>query len=123
MHRETREIPVYALTVAKNGPKLKEGGLPPSGVFQGVNPDGHQLHFVDQGNIQRLADDLSGNPMLHRIVVDRTGLRGQYVFLLGWDSDDDFLDAIQEQLGLKLESAKASVEVLVVDHAEKPPGN
>jgi uncharacterized protein (TIGR03435 family) len=48
---------------------------------------------------------------------------GQYVFFLGWDTDDDFLDAMQEQWGLKLESAKASVEVLVVDRAEKPSGN
>lgn len=123
LHRETREMPVYTLTVAKGGLKLKEGGLVPSGVFQGGNPDGHPLHLVTQGNIQVFADLLSGNPNIHRPVVDKTGLRGQYVFLLGWDSDDDFLDAIQEQFGLKLESARALVEILVVDHAEKPSGN
>jgi uncharacterized protein (TIGR03435 family) len=123
LHRETREMPIYALTIAKSGPKLKEGGPRPSAIFQGVNPDGHLLHFIDQGEIQRLVNDLSGNPTIHRIVVDKTGLRGEYIFFLGWDSDDDFLDAMQEQWGLKLESAKASVEVLVIDRVEKPSGN
>jgi uncharacterized protein (TIGR03435 family) len=123
LHRETREMPVYALIVAKNGPKLKEGGLQHPGVFQRGDPDGHRLHLISQGNLQRLADILSAHESIHRLVVDKTGLRGQYFFFLAWDSDDDFLDAMQEQFGLKLESAKASVEVLVVDHAEKPSTN
>jgi uncharacterized protein (TIGR03435 family) len=75
---------------------------------------------------------------LGRTVIDRTGLTGKYDFVLKWtpdtayhvESDNDgppdgpsLFTAVQEQLGLRLESAKAPVEFLVIDHVEKPDAN
>ena len=75
---------------------------------------------------------------LDRTVIDKTGLTGVYDLKLKWTPDrllnqtaddgaidhpPDLLTALQEQLGLKLESAKGPVETLVVDHAEKPTAN
>jgi uncharacterized protein (TIGR03435 family) len=82
---------------------------------------------------------------LGRIVVDKTGLTGKYDFTLQWTPDEtqgppsgppgigstpppessgpSIFTAIQEQLGLKLESQKGPVEILVIDHAEKPSAN
>jgi uncharacterized protein (TIGR03435 family) len=120
VHRETRVMPVYALTVGKNGPKFhewKEGSPMPD-----FGSDGHENSFRDRGNMQRLIDTLS-NGAAGRPVLDKTGLQGVYVFSFGWDADGDFLSAMQEQLGLKLESQKAPVDSLVVDHLEKPSAN
>ena len=78
--------------------------------------------------------------VLDRPVVDQTGLNGRFDFLLKWEPDDSQFDghppisqagsplpslftAVQEQLGLKLDAVKISVDVLVVDRAEKPPAN
>jgi uncharacterized protein (TIGR03435 family) len=68
-----------------------------------------------------------------RRVIDQTGLTGPYTFSLKWTPDDrpatgdtsapSLVTAIQEQLGLKLESTKGPVEILVIDHAEKPTEN
>jgi uncharacterized protein (TIGR03435 family) len=70
---------------------------------------------------------------LGRSVVDKTGLTGEYDFTLSWTPEDressgdpsvsPIPAAIQQQLGLKLESGKAPVEIIVIDHAEKPSVN
>jgi uncharacterized protein (TIGR03435 family) len=79
----------------------------------------------------QVTDVLTGVLMsTDRPVLDQTALRGAYDFKLEWapDGSDDYagpslFTAIQEQLGLKLESTKAAVEILVIDHAEKPDSN
>jgi uncharacterized protein (TIGR03435 family) len=118
VHRETREMPVYALMVGKNGTKLrewKEGDPIPQ--FHGSN------NFRDQGTMQHFADFLCNGPGVDRPVLDKTGLKGVYSFYAEWDDDQDFLHAMQEQFGLKLESQKGPVDVLTIDHIEKPSSN
>lgn len=158
VHRETKELPVYALLIAKNGPKLQEakpGDTYPSGI---KNPDGSLggpgeiAGGVFDGwitaqavSVASLAEDLT--QMLGHPVTDKTGLTGVYDFKLRFAADDRLLppggaapserpalpsgdsnepslfDAIQEQLGLKLESGKSPVEIIVIDHVERPSGN
>jgi uncharacterized protein (TIGR03435 family) len=73
--------------------------------------------------MRSFANFLSSSPLIHHLVVDQTGLQGEYRFLFGWNTDDDFLDSMQDQLGLRLKSAKTPVEILVVDHGEKASEN
>jgi uncharacterized protein (TIGR03435 family) len=117
-HHETRDMPVYALTVGKNGSKLhewKDGDSMPE--FGGAN------NFRDRGTMQHFVDFLSNNPGVGRPVLDRTGLKGVYVFYVEWGADEDFVPSMQEQLGLKLESQKGPVDVLTIDGIEKPTLN
>jgi uncharacterized protein (TIGR03435 family) len=137
VHRETRMLPVYALVVARNGPKIKEaypgetypdGFKAPDGVARpgtfSMSPG--QLIFQALP-ISRLAEMLS-RPLDTR-VVDKTSLAGKYDFTLRWAPDENpasgpsIFTAIQEQLGLRLESAKLPVECLVIDHVERPSPN
>lgn len=185
-HHETRELPMYALVVAKGGPRLTEskpgedvpapdghaaapglgipppppppgdGGLEPGpggqpkpgnrpivGEGMRMSPGNIQSHG---GSIDFLAHALSG--MLGRTVVDKTGLTGKYDFSLNWTPDEGMRNvlggpqggppngepppdaggptlftAVQEQLGLKLESQKATVDVIVIDHVDQPSEN
>jgi len=120
VHRETKEMPVYAMTVGKNGPQLpdwKEGQAEPSRASRA----GRIL--VDRGNTQHFADTLNNSSMIDRLVLDRTGLQGTYYFRVEWNGNDDFMTAIQEQLGLRFEPQKAPMEFLVIDHIEKPGAN
>jgi bla regulator protein blaR1 len=137
MHFETRELPVYALVVAKGGPKLtaaKEGEA--HRFFNVDNPQGGEM----TANAVTL-DQFSHSPLLRtggRLVVDQTGLKGAYNFTLKWrseqsvaasagqeDKDDapSLFTALQEQLGLRLVPSKAPVEVIVIDHIERPSEN
>jgi uncharacterized protein (TIGR03435 family) len=121
VHRETKEMPVYALVVAKNGPEFhewKEGDRMPE-----FGSGGHPNNFRDRGTIQRLADVLSSGPDVGRPVLDKTGLKGVCVFYVEWDEDEDFLPAMQQQLGLKLQPQRGPVDNLVIDHIEKPDAN
>jgi uncharacterized protein (TIGR03435 family) len=141
-HRDKRELPVYAITVAKDGPKLTvstgdPNGLP--GVFFGAlgKLSARNARILDFARTMQ-------NTALDRPVLDQTGLSGRYDFMLNWVPDEfqfadvrgpggppipenkdggDLFSAIQEQLGLKLESTKAPAEVIVIDHAEKPSAN
>jgi bla regulator protein BlaR1 len=155
LHRETRELPVYALVIAKDGPKFHEarpGDTYPNGMMgPGGRPAGPGLAEPERGklvgqavSLSYLAEVLSGEN-LGRTVLNRTGLAGDYDFTLQWTPDQDraptsghqstdnasssestwpsIFTAIQEQLGLKLESQKGPIEVLVIDHAEKPLEN
>jgi len=128
VHRETKERPIYALVVAKGGFKLKES--PASEVnnpMSGWNPGRIE---VRGGSIGNLAFGLSD--VLGRVVVDKTGITGKFHITLEWAPDElqgtpdagpSVFTAIQEQLGLKLESTKGPVEILVVDHVEMPSEN
>jgi len=164
IHRETREIPVYDLVVAKGGPKLKpfqEGScIPPPAIdlTKGIQPwpalppgkrycmtgggaRGPNFSMQAQGmSLDEFANFLSSGP---RPVVNKTGIKGVFEFTLEFGLDDDgrqrlteitgndpgeptappVFTAIQEQLGLKLESAKGKGEFLVIDHVERPDEN
>ena len=130
-HREMREVPVYALVPAKGGIKLtvtKDEGPPRgTGGINGSVPMGRlfgnnvsMAHFV-----QILAEQ-----QLDRPVVDRTNFTDAFDFKLDYAALDQpgavgpsIFTAVQEQLGLRLEPVKASVEVMVIDHVEKPSEN
>jgi uncharacterized protein (TIGR03435 family) len=156
LHRETRQLPIFELTVVKNGLKLppaREANCAPASVdsppkppepgkprlfpcgFARYGPKG--LNWTLDGEsiaMARLAENLSRTGQ-GRSVIDKTGLAGSYEVHLKWVADplapdtatDDqsgpsLFTALRE-LGLRLESAKGPVEVLVIDHAEKPSEN
>lgn len=147
VHWEAREMPIYALRVAKNGPKLHESAPDPDAPGRakgmgGLVKRGSPHLIVEGGTLSALALNLSR--ATGRTVIDKTGLTGRYDYHLDWtretslnplpgaagfstpppDSDaPSIFTAVQEQLGLKLDSQKGPVEVLVVDHAEKPSRN
>jgi uncharacterized protein (TIGR03435 family) len=138
-HRETRELPVYALVQGKGGPKFKQPGDsgPPS-----IRLKGQGVISFQNWTMENLADWLTRMPGMVP-VVDRTGLAGSFSFegnLLGVDSSagiDETKKAMMEggalgtlrstlpdQLGLKLESQKAQLEMIVIDNADRvPTGN
>lgn len=182
LHRETKELPIYALAVSGKGPRLKpstaeemssppplppppgKGGLkigsdgcpetPPmpagrTGNFMIMTPTGACMISNGQ-TLEGLATQLSNQ--FDRPVIDQTGLKGKYDFKLRYDpsstpggrggpmmgammkdggppdhmaSDEDqppsIFNALQEQLGLKLEAKRGSVELLVIEHVEKTP--
>ena len=142
-HRETRELPVYALSVAKGGPKLKEFVFDPAVPASARRGGGVQMSMgmiaAHECTIPYFLSMLSRQ--LGRTVIDRTGLTGNYDFTLRWSPDNgattssnepagtqadalpSIFSAVQEQLGLKLESTKAPADVLVVDHLERPSQN
>jgi uncharacterized protein (TIGR03435 family) len=126
-------MPVYALTVAKGGPKLKastekEGGNPLVPAHAGGS-ESEGGHLVFRGESMReFAWALSRTAATgDRVVVDQTGLSGGYDFDLryvreGADGPSVF-EAVWEQLGLRLESKKAAVEMVVIEHVERPTEN
>jgi uncharacterized protein (TIGR03435 family) len=133
-HLETREMPVYALVVGKNGPKFKKSAPDaPGGGLMGVN--GHnQTIAVPREPMEYLAQNIADSFFVDRPVVDRTGLTGTYdikmeatpEFRIRRDPQPDDLSvftAVQEQLGLKLEPTNAGVPVMIVDHIENPSDN
>jgi uncharacterized protein (TIGR03435 family) len=128
-HRERREMRAYALTVSKKGLRMREArDANDTAVVNGAvfwSASGSRAEGV---TMARFATGLSGLSAIGAPVVDRTGLKGTYAFSLNFTvREDDGLPAIstalQEQLGLKLELIKAPIEVLVVDHIEKPTAN
>jgi uncharacterized protein (TIGR03435 family) len=135
VHSETRTMPVYALVVGKNGPKLKQGTTG-TAMSIGVRSEGRRTQMTfTSASMGQLAAQLTHVPEVGRAVLDQTGLTGVYDFQLNLTvpargSPDADLDAtsvftvIQDQLGLKLESRTAPIAILVVDHAERvPTGN
>jgi len=130
-HREPREASVFALTVAKNGHKLTPADPSkcrnPTGSC-GFNGSPTQIDGTSVSTAQ-LATRLSRS--IGVMVVDKTGLDALFDITLQWTVEDQFTGrgasasptifaAIQEQLGLRLESTKGPVDVLVVDSVEKP---
>jgi uncharacterized protein (TIGR03435 family) len=144
-HHETRELPIYQLTIGKKGSKLKESAPddPASATprRKGMMFGRGKVTAID-GPLSMFIPPLSRQ--LGRIIVDKTGLTGNYDFTLEWtpegaappaagglasgaappdQSGPDIFTAIQEQLGLKLEPTKGPVDVIVIDHIEKPSAN
>ncbi len=159
LRHETKQLPVYALVVAQNGPKFQEakpGDTYPNGIkgfdgraqgagsFRAVNGhltlQGYPISFLSLLLSERLG----------RTVLDQTGLKGKYDIALKWTPDQppaamgqvavganpgadssappessgpSIFTAIKEQLGLKLESTKGPVDVIVIDHIERPSEN
>ena len=157
IHRETRELPIYALVVAKKGPKLKEakpGDTYPNGL---KGPDGlPHAGIMSWGRGRVAAQGVSMaslvrplSRVLGRTVLDKTGLTGKYDFTLEWEPDDSapisrsaagsqsgndndtppdtegssLFTALQEQLGLKIQSQKGPITVIAIDHVEEPSPN
>jgi uncharacterized protein (TIGR03435 family) len=135
VHTETRTLPVYELVVAKGGPKFHEAAAS-NGAADGSKTPGMWIHNNELTAtaipLTSLAAMLARQ--LHRTVLDKTGLSAKYDLDLKWapeegqDSSPDssspsIFTALQEQLGLKLQSSKGSVETLVVDHVEIPSEN
>jgi uncharacterized protein (TIGR03435 family) len=144
-HHEQRELSVFAITVAKGGPKMH--------LTAAVSPDaGSPFFFRNIGDltvgnmtIANFAKWFQGS-VTDRPVVDQTGLTDRYDFTLKWTADDSQFaqfrsagavirqsddpnappalnDAMQQQLGLKIEPVKAMDDVIVIDHAEHPSAN
>jgi uncharacterized protein (TIGR03435 family) len=144
-HHEKRELPVYAISVAAGGPKMTKTTSAPS--------DPPAFFFRALGDLtvrnQNMTDfaQWMQNGVMDRPVVDQTGLTDRYDFQLKWTPDDSqfaafrgvgtgptpptdsanappaLYTAITEQIGLKMGPAKVPVDVIVIDHAEKPSAN
>jgi uncharacterized protein (TIGR03435 family) len=125
-HRETKDLPGYALVLAKSGLKAK-----PSQPDAESNSSSSRIAIDAQAcNMRQLAQKLS--EAIHLPVADQTGVQGAFDFKLRWTPEDQTATAVDgpsifaaltEQLGLKLEPRKLPVQVLVVDHAEKASEN
>jgi uncharacterized protein (TIGR03435 family) len=159
IHRETKEMTIYALVVAKSGSKLheSEGECPPRPPGPPPPPPAGKTPPPFCGGMFMFRNQMAGNKVpleqlvmslsrtLGRTVIDKTGLTGKYDVKLEWTPDQSqaqfgpgaaeppaptpdnsgpsIYTALQEQLGLKLESQKGPVEVLVIDHVEPPDAN
>jgi len=136
VHREMREISVYALVIGRHGFKLKDAA--PDGETTGhLRVVGRNYEIIQpKATVDDIAQWIMNAALLDRPVVNHTELTGTYEFRLNYTpdlktnrdsetapSDVSIFTAIEEQLGLKLEAAKASMEVLIIDRAEKPSEN
>jgi uncharacterized protein (TIGR03435 family) len=135
MHSETKERPVYVLSVDKGGLKMTPHEIAGADDFS-IAESGFRkwtAKFVPMDYLAWLLSFYVGRP-----IIDRTGLKGSYDFTLSWTpdlsaglpegasadtSDPGIFEALQKQLGLRLEAQKGPVEILVIDHAEKPGDN
>jgi uncharacterized protein (TIGR03435 family) len=132
LHREKKELAYYALVVAKGGPKMREASDGPANAPPPGAPP------ANQGQLRILSNSMPMSTVatllsryMRAFVVDQTGLKGPFAVKLVWTPDDrpvadddrgpSVFTAVGEQLGLRLESRKGPMEVLVVDHAEKAP--
>jgi uncharacterized protein (TIGR03435 family) len=142
-HHENRRLPVYVLVQAKNGSKMKPSTKVGEDKLGGT--DGPPGNWKGNGvTMAELASDLSSLPEIGgRIVTDETGLKGRFDFTLKWPPDStmgappsapdsgaqsdssspSLLTALREQLGLKLETKKEPVDVIVIDSSELPTPN
>lgn len=145
VHFETREMSVYALIVAKGGPKMTPTEMSPANTAETLKPRSLRMFGPADAagagtTTDMLAELLERQPELGsgngRTVVDKTNLPGLYDWKLHWtpwhdpsgeapldSSGPSLFTALQEQLGLKLEPTKAQVEVVVIDHIERPSPN
>jgi uncharacterized protein (TIGR03435 family) len=143
VHRETSEKSGYALVVANKGPKLPKAEGDQSILFSRT-PTGDTTLNATSISMAQFARALSSN--LNAVVVDQTGLEGSFNASLQWTPDSSLrpligkngeplppppadsagpsiFSALQEKLGLKLESKKVPMEIIVIEHADHPTGN
>jgi uncharacterized protein (TIGR03435 family) len=130
IHRDTKEMPIYALTLAKGGLKMQsspDDGRNETSINMSRSDDAKSSVTGKRVPLESLARFLSNQ--VSRTVVDQTALTGKYDFRLLFSPDlgdatgPSIFTAVQEQLGLKLDSTKGPVEVLVIDSAQKPTEN
>lgn len=147
VHHETATLPVFDLTIAKNGPKLQPAGSAPIGeiVADGADKDGfpvlrnpgiatsYRMGGVRQMTVRQQTMESFARSLREsgRNVIDKTGLTDKYDFNLQYDADVpgapanepslSLFDALQQQLGLKLVDSKATFDLIVIDHVEKIP--
>jgi uncharacterized protein (TIGR03435 family) len=132
IHRETKELPVYALLIGKNGPKLKASATDADCAVHVSAVTGGQSYSLSNCTIDVLVD-LLGNGLVDRPVIDKTQLTEKYDFRLA--AMPDFMSrnrsdpaelspftALQD-LGLRLQAQTAPVEIIAVDRVEKPSAN
>jgi uncharacterized protein (TIGR03435 family) len=132
-HQETREIPTYELVIARPDGRLGPGLQPVTVDCQALALAGRggcrlsgngPLHTADGVPLALLIGQISGS--VDRRIVDKTGLSGQFSWRLQTQSDPNdasapsIFTALQEQLGLKLQPARGTLDVIVVDHVEPP---
>ena len=134
IHHVSKQLPACNLVANKGGPKLKESaGGEPTFHTSSLGREGSSMaatNLTIQETIDRQLSMYAGRP-----VFDKTGLTGHYDFTLEWVHDPTAAlnvresdlpplpTALQEQLGLKLESTTAPFDTVVIDHAEKPSEN
>jgi bla regulator protein blaR1 len=130
LHRETKEMAVYALAVGKGGPKIQattEDPGPQTGFSMSRNAQGKQEITATRQTMATLARLLWST--VGRPVIDKTGLAGNFNFKVAFATDladpdgPSVFTAFEEQLGLKLDSQKGPVEVVVIDGVEKASEN
>jgi uncharacterized protein (TIGR03435 family) len=158
IHRETKEMPIYELSIAKNGIRLQEpkpGDTYANGIIggdgrargagairSGTEADGHKFIRAQAVPIAYLVSALTSE--LGSRIADQTGLTGKYDFSLRWTSDGpgqmegtqvsgsalgadssgmSLLAALQDELGLRLESRKGKIDAVVIDHVERATPN
>jgi uncharacterized protein (TIGR03435 family) len=132
VHRETRELPLYELVVARGGAKLKNSDPNDAGGRKSRYVGRNYVVTNPRATMAEVADILRS--FLDRPMLDRTGLMGTYAFNFtytpdtpgnqrqGPDPNDiNVFTAVQEQLGLRLEATKGPLEVVVVDQGERAP--
>lgn len=129
LHKEPREVRTFALVVEKSGPKFHESQGDGESAQQASSKLARRWKWT---SMPQFADSLAD--AMQAPVIDQTGLTGKYDFALDLtpflppsgerpEIGGMMVTAIHEQLGLKLDSRKATAEVLVVDHLEKPTAN
>lgn len=148
-HREKKELTVYAITAAKAGTKISKSEADPNSLpglfFGGAGPAGGVAFNVRNATMGEVASTLQGT-VLDKPVVDQTGLDGKYDFTVRFtpdpgqmaafgappagapaavnpDAPPDLFAAFQQQLGLRIETTKAPVDVMVIEKIEKPSAN
>ena len=136
IHSSTKELPIFLLVAGKSGPKIRLSEHPDPGKSRVIS----RARISGDFTIAELAKRLQ--PLLGRCVIDKTELRGEYGLNLEWTPDPGqgqpvpgvstpptdsngpaIFTAIQEQLGLRLESRKGPVEILLIDRVERPSEN
>jgi uncharacterized protein (TIGR03435 family) len=150
VHMVNRQVPVYELVVAKGGLKMKESDASPDGLrladgrpvpfFMNFMPNG-EVKVTTQGNtMSQFANWIVGTGALDHPVVDKTGLTGKYSVTLTFASESGvgragstdasasdpgplIFQALEAQLGLRLQQATGSFAVVAVDHVERPSAN
>jgi uncharacterized protein (TIGR03435 family) len=133
-HTETKVLPVYELVVIAAGPKLKPSADQTRTGSGNMSIHGSRIRAdLTARDVPMTAFAKSLTGQVHRTVIDKTGLKGNFDFALQWSNDENpdaaaesapsIFTALQEQLGLKLQPGKGPVETLVVDQAAMPSDN
>jgi uncharacterized protein (TIGR03435 family) len=123
LHRESKEMPVFALVAAKGGARLQ-----PS-TSNGLEVRGGKGNFTARKITLPLLAAQLADRVLGRPVLDKTGISGEFDVNLTWaldqsiDTGPSIFTALEEQLGLRLEAQRGPVDILVIDHIEKPSAN